>query len=48
MERKDKLLLLKWDSFYKHAGHKNAKKYIGFNVKKGDSYYSKDSKHGKN
>jgi hypothetical protein len=29
MEGKDKLLLPKWDSFYKHASPKNTKKKLG-------------------
>ncbi len=34
VERKDKLLVSKWDSFCKHIGHKKALKNIGFDVKK--------------
>jgi hypothetical protein len=48
VEGKDKLLLPKWDSFRKHAGCKKAKKNTRIDVKKGDWYYSKDSKHAKN
>jgi hypothetical protein len=48
MEGKNKLLLPKWDFFYKHVGHRIFFKNIGINVKKGDWYYSKDSMHSKN
>jgi hypothetical protein len=47
MEGKDQLLLPKWDSLYKHASHKKPKKNIGIDVKKGDWYYSKVSRHAK-
>ncbi len=43
-----KLLFLKWDCFYKHVGCKKVEKNIGIDVKKGDWYYLKVSKHAKN
>jgi hypothetical protein len=41
VERKDKLLVPKWDSFCKHASCKKINKNIGIYVKKKDCYYSK-------
>ncbi len=34
VERNDKLLVARWDSFCKHVGSKKTFKKIGFNVKK--------------
>ncbi len=48
MERNDKILVLKWDSFCKHVGHKKVKKDISYDAKKGDWYYTKTCKHVKN
>ncbi len=45
--RKDKLLILKWDSLCKRVGQKKAKKNIGL-MKKGEWYYTKSCKHVKN
>jgi hypothetical protein len=41
VERKDKLLLPKWDSLCNHASYKKVENFIGTNVKKRDWYYSK-------
>ncbi len=41
-------MLLKWDFLCKHAHRKKIKKNIGIDVKKGDWYYSKVSRHAKN
>jgi hypothetical protein len=41
VERKDKVLSIKWNSLAKHIGGRKAKKDIGIDVKKGDWYYSK-------
>jgi hypothetical protein len=48
VKRKDNLVLPNWDFFHKHAHCKNTKKNIGIDVKKGDWYYSKVSRHAKN
>jgi hypothetical protein len=47
VEGKDKLLAPKWDSLCKHVYHMKAHRDMGF-VKKGDWYYNKGCKHGKN
>jgi len=47
VEGKDQLLLPKWDSLYKHASHEKLENNIGIDVKKGDWYYSKVSRHAK-
>jgi hypothetical protein len=38
IERKNKILATKWDSFCKHASHQKALRNIGFDVKKGISF----------
>jgi hypothetical protein len=48
VEKKYNLMLLKWDFLCKHAHRKKIKKNIGIDVKKGDWYYSKVSRHAKN
>jgi hypothetical protein len=48
VERKDKVLSIKWDSLAKHVGHRKATKDIGIDVKKGDWYYFKVCRHAKN
>jgi hypothetical protein len=48
VERKDKILVVKWDTLCKHASWHKVKNNIGINVKKGEWYYSKDYKHTKN
>jgi hypothetical protein len=48
VDRKDKLLVVKWESLCKHVGHKKVDKNIGIGVKKRDWYYSKDSRHANN
>lgn len=47
VERKDKILATKWDSFCKHVGWQKVLNNIGINVKKGEWYYSKYCKHTK-
>lgn len=48
VERKDKILVGKWDSLCKHICWQKDEKNIRTNVKKGELYYSQNSKHAKN
>jgi len=45
---KDKIFATKLDSLCKHVGWTKTKRNIGTNVKKGDWYHFKDSRHAKN
>jgi hypothetical protein len=48
VEGKDKIFATKLDSFCKNVGQSKVEKNIGINVKKGDWFSLKDSKHAKN
>jgi hypothetical protein len=45
---KNKILATKWDSLCKHAIHQKVVGNMGFDVKKGDWFYSNVCKHAKN
>jgi hypothetical protein len=48
VEGKNKILVVKWDSFCKHEGCQKAMRNMGSDVKKRDWFYSKVCKHVKN
>ena len=49
MEKSDRLMQPKWDTLKKHEGRRKATKNMpAYNVKKGEWYMAKDSKHKKN
>lgn len=49
MEKSDRLMQPKWDTLKKHEGRRKAtRNMLAYNVKKGEWYMAKDSKHKKN
>ncbi len=48
VERKNKILVVKWNSLCKHVRHQKVVKNMGFRCEKREQFYSKVCKHAKN